>query len=252
VERPVTNTYRRLYDGPKMTRQFLSQRSATFVSCIGVVAAGFFFQIDVFRLILAALCIGLLLRQAVVCGSRATAAKLLFLNSALLSVVSVALRVTLIYVPRHLPFEYWPWFPRMFRSMWLSECSAIILSLGAAGLAIIEVAGKIGGETLRKRFQWSVIASASVLLVINIVNFLRPVTCYDCFFPYGLPFTLFTEDGYAGGGGIVWLGLVADAVIIPIFAAMLTLLWTQTARSDSVASKVSGNRVPTPNVKLRG
>jgi hypothetical protein len=66
----------------------------------------------------------------------------------------------------------------------------------------------------RRRFQWCVIAAASILVLVNIASFLRPVWCADCFFPYGLPFTLFTEGGFAGGGGIVWRGLVADAALL--------------------------------------
>jgi hypothetical protein len=104
---------------------------------------------------------------------------------------------------------------------------AIILALLAAGILATEVAGNLGGETTRKRFQQCVIAAASILVVVNIANFLRPVWCADCFFPYGLPFTLFTEGGYAGGGGIVWLGLVADAALIPAFATICTLLWNR-------------------------
>jgi hypothetical protein len=88
-----------------------------------------------------------------------------------------------------------------------------MLALTGVGLVAIEVAGKIGGDATRKRFQWSIIAAAAVLLAVNIVNFLRPVWCYDFFFPYGLPFTLFPEGGYAGGAGFLWTGLVADAAL---------------------------------------
>ena len=214
-----------------MTRHFRNTRLATTLCCSGIVAAGFFFQIDILRLIVAAACIGLLVYHSAVCGSVVTATKLLFLNSSLLALVFLVLRETLIYAPRHLPQELWPWFYRTFRAMWLSECSAIILAMVAGGLAITEGAGKIGGEVLRKRFQWSIIAATSILLMINLIHFLRPVTCDDCFFPYGLPFTLFTEGGYGGGGGIVWIGLLADAALIPIFAAISVLVWGQTVRS---------------------
>jgi hypothetical protein len=111
----------------------------------------------------------------------------------------------------------------------LAERSAIILALIAAGLGAIEVAGNIGGDTTRKRFQRCVIAAVAILIVVNIANFLRPVGCSDCLFPYGLPFTLFTEDGFAGGGGIVWLGLVADAALVPAFATICTLFWNRIA-----------------------
>ncbi len=67
-------------------------------------------------------------------------------------------------------------------------------------------------------------------LLANIVHFLRPVDCADCFFPYGLPFTLFTEGGYGGGGGLVWAGIFANAALVPAFATICTLLWNRVAK----------------------
>jgi len=203
----------------------------TAVCCIGVVITGLSFENSVFSLsIAAALCIGLLSYGVSKCGSHIKAAKLLFVNSGLLALIVVLLRVILNKVAFHFPHLFWPWFYRIFRVWWVSECSAIILALIAAALMAIEVAGNIGGDMTRMRFQWCVIAAASILVVVNIANFLRPVWCADCFFPYGLPFTFFTDGGFAGGGGFVWLGLVGDAALIPVLATVCTLLWNQIAR----------------------
>lgn len=201
---------------------------ATAVCCIGVMVAGLAFENSVFNLSIAdTLCVGLLCYGASACGPRIKAAKLLLFNSGLLAVISVLLRLTL--SAWRFPREFWPWVHGIFRVSWSSECSAILLALIGAGLVAIEVAGKLGGDTAQKRFQWCVIAAASILVAVNIANFLRPVWCDDCFFPCGLPFTLFTDGGYAGGGGFVWLGLVADAALIPAFAAICTLVWNQIA-----------------------
>jgi hypothetical protein len=54
----------------------------------------------------------------------------------------------------------------------------------------------------------------------NTVHFLRPVTCYDCFFPYGVPFTFYRDGGYAGGGGLVLRGLAADTITVILSAAL--------------------------------
>jgi hypothetical protein len=175
------------------------------------------------------LCIGLWFYGVLACDSHIRTAKLLFFNSGLLALIFVLLRVVLNNIALDFPPVFWPWLFRIFRAWWLSECSAIILALVAAGLVAIEVAGKIGGDTTRKRFQLCLIATATILVVANIANFLRPVWCADCFFPYGLPFTLFTEGGFAGGGGIVLLGLVADAALVPVFATVCTLLWNRIA-----------------------
>lgn len=203
---------------------------ATTIFCSVVVLVGLLFERSVLSFSMAAvLCIGLFFYGASTCVSRVKAARLLFLNAGVLAVILVLLRVVLNNVAFRFPPVFWPWAHRVFRVWWVSECSAIILALIAAGLAAIEVADNIGGDTTRKRFQWCLTAAASILIVVNIANFVRPVWCADCFFPYGLPFTLFTEGGFAGGGGIVWLGLIADAALIPAFATICTLLWERIA-----------------------
>ena len=59
-----------------------------------------------------------------------------------------------------------------------------------------------------------VLISACVFAVINYRNFHRPQGCADCFFPYGVPFTIYHEGGFAGGEGFVWAGLVGDVVLM--------------------------------------
>lgn len=203
-------------------------RLATVICCVGIVVIGLSFESSVFSLsIAAALCIGSLSYGAAVYASRIKAAKLFLLNAGLLALIFALLRVTLNVAWRS---ELWSWLHRIYRVSWLSECSAIILALIAAGLMTIEVADKVGGDAMRKRFQWSLIGGASVLVAANIVHFLRPVDCADCFFPYGLPFTLFTEGGYGGGGGLVWAGIIANAALVPAFATICTLLWSRVAK----------------------
>src|ERR1700722_18063296 len=205
---------------------------ATAACCVGVVVTGLSFESSVLSLsIAAALCIALLSYGASARGSRIEVAKFLLFGSGVLALIFVLLRVTLTKVGWHFPPAYWPWLHRIFRVWWLSECSVIILALIAVGVVAIEVAGKIGGDTTRRRFQWCVIAAASILVAVNIANFLRPAWCSDCFFPYGLPFTFFTDGGFAGGGGFVWHGLVGDVALIPAAATLFTLLWNQIAGS---------------------
>jgi hypothetical protein len=53
---------------------------------------------------------------------------------------------------------------------------------------------------------------ACLFVALNWFNVLRPVTCYNCFFRYGVPLTFYREGRFAGGGGIVWAGLAGDIV----------------------------------------
>lgn len=209
-------------------REINRTRLTTVICCVGVVVIGLSFESGFFSFSIAvALCIGSLSYGAEVYSSRIKAAKLFLLNAGLLALIFALLRVTLNVAWRS---ELWTWLHRIYRISWLSECSAIILALIAVGLMTIEVAGKVGGDAMRKRFQWSLIGGASVLVAANLVHFLRPVDCADCFFPYGLPFTLFTEGGFAGGGGLVWAGIIANAALIPAFATIFTLLWNRIAK----------------------
>ena len=72
--------------------------------------------------------------------------------------------------------------------------------------------------------------------VVNTLHFLRHVTCWDCFFPYGLPFTLYRADGYGGGGGLVWGGLAADVGCVLALAFLTGRIWTFIARSRFLRS----------------
>jgi hypothetical protein len=72
----------------------------------------------------------------------------------------------------------------------------------------------------------SLLASALLFGVVNYFNLTRPVTCHDCFFRYGFPFTFFREGGFAGGGGIVWSGVAGDSLVIVALGASLSWSWT--------------------------
>jgi hypothetical protein len=59
-----------------------------------------------------------------------------------------------------------------------------------------------------------VLVSACVFVIINYKNFHRPQSCNDCFLPYGVPFTIYQEGGFAGGAGFIWTGLVGNMVLM--------------------------------------
>ena len=61
--------------------------------------------------------------------------------------------------------------------------------------------------------------------VVNTIHFLRPVTCLDCSFPYGIPFTLYRNSANAGGGELVLRGLAADVAMVVAFSLLVGALW---------------------------
>jgi len=87
-------------------------------------------------------------------------------------------------------------------------------------------------RVLRRRAQstfdkYSIALAATCLsfVVANTLHLLRRVTCYDCFFPYGVPFTFYREGGYAGGGGLELHGLVADALTVIVCGVLIGGIW---------------------------
>jgi hypothetical protein len=79
------------------------------------------------------------------------------------------------------------------------------------------------------KYGIAVAATGLVFVVVNTIHFLRPATCSDCFFPYGVPFAFYREGGFAGGGGLVWRGLAADAATVIVIAILLGSLWQRVA-----------------------
>src|SRR5215469_17895332 len=97
-----------------MLDHFNSAWLATALCCVGVVVTALSLENSVFSLsIAAALCIGLLCYAASACGSRIKATKLLLVNSGLLALIAVLLRVML--TAERFPSEYWLWLHRLFR-----------------------------------------------------------------------------------------------------------------------------------------
>jgi hypothetical protein len=84
-----------------------------------------------------------------------------------------------------------------------------------------------------RRYGIAFFVVAFVFVAANIRSFLRPVTCFDCFFPYGVPFTLYQEGGYAGGAGIVWRGLAADITIVIVTSALAGRIWQMFAGKNA-------------------
>ena len=73
-------------------------------------------------------------------------------------------------------------------------------------------------------------ATGLVFVIANTAHFLRPHWCWDCFFPYGLPFTFYQDGGYGGGAGFVWGGLAADIGCVVGVALLVGRVWELKAR----------------------
>jgi hypothetical protein len=58
------------------------------------------------------------------------------------------------------------------------------------------------------------LASISLFGFLNYADFTRLVTCVDCSFPYGVPFTWFRGEDFSGGGGFVWSGFALNLLVV--------------------------------------
>jgi hypothetical protein len=79
------------------------------------------------------------------------------------------------------------------------------------------------------KYGFAFALTALMFVVANAINFLRPITCFDCFFPYGVPFTIYHDGGFAGGAGVAWAGLAADAACVGVAALVVARLWETVA-----------------------
>ena len=78
----------------------------------------------------------------------------------------------------------------------------------------------------RARFVLGAVVAFLGLVAANVPQFRRPVTCFDCFLPYGVPFTFYREDGFAGDGGLVWLGLACDLLVVLLAGLAIGKAWS--------------------------
>lgn len=78
---------------------------------------------------------------------------------------------------------------------------------------------------LSKIFAISMLSVASLFAVANLFNLSRTVTCFDCHFPYGVPFTFFQEGGFAGDAGFVWSGMAADGLVVLVCGIAVAAVW---------------------------
>lgn len=72
--------------------------------------------------------------------------------------------------------------------------------------------------------------AALVLLVIGgIIR--HPYECFDCFEPYGFPFTYRQDGGYAGGSSFYLRWLTADLLVLVALTGFFTWAWGRRAKA---------------------
>src|SRR5690348_7049436 len=86
---------------------------------------------------------------------------------------------------------------------------------------------KLRGIALNNSHTYGTALAATGLLfiVVNTMHFFRRGTCADCFFPYGLPFTMYHDGGYQGGAGFNRLGVGADIGCVVGTAVLVARIW---------------------------
>ena len=88
------------------------------------------------------------------------------------------------------------------------------------------------------RYSVALAVAGLAFLIANTIHFLRPVTCGDCSFPYGVPFTLYHDGSYSGGAGFVWSGLAADIGCVLVAAIIFGRIWETVAKARG--SEIAG------------
>jgi hypothetical protein len=98
-------------------------------------------------------------------------------------------------------------------------------------------------ERLGNRTAW--VSSIAAFTFVNVLHLVRPVTCFDCFFPYGVPFTWATLGGFAHDVGFDWAGVGLDVGVVAVVG--LVSSWATSAMPYTVRLRLSrlafGNRL---------
>ncbi|SPE28508.1 hypothetical protein SBA2_40065 [Acidobacteriia bacterium SbA2] len=86
------------------------------------------------------------------------------------------------------------------------------------------------------RYGLGISVAVCVFGIANYFNLSRHVTCHDCFFQYGVPFTFFREGGeggYAGIGGIAWSGVAGNVLVVVAGGTVLGWIWNRVSKRIS-------------------
>jgi hypothetical protein len=64
--------------------------------------------------------------------------------------------------------------------------------------------------TKKGKYTLGFAVRASRLCTVNYANRMRPISCDDCYYDYGLPFAFLREGGFEHGRYILWPRLLGD------------------------------------------
>jgi hypothetical protein len=95
---------------------------------------------------------------------------------------------------------------------------------------------ELRGRVATERYCLALLLSACLWGIANNVYSRRPVTCCDCYWPHGIPFTFYHEGGFAGDAAFVWRGVIGDSLVILLFGAVLGWAWNWFSRQHSIVT----------------
>jgi hypothetical protein len=88
------------------------------------------------------------------------------------------------------------------------------------------------------RYALSFLGIVCVFALANYLHFHRHARCCDFMIPYGLPFPVFLEGGFAGIRRIVWPGIAGDFLFVFATAALIGNMWVRHSRPRANKSAV--------------
>ena len=121
--------------------------------------------------------------------------------------------------------------------------TAVVEGVMAAGVAAIvwwafnsttQPASAQSAKGPARKYVVAILIAACLLGIANNAHSWRPVTCCDCFWPHGIPFTFYHEGGIAGGEDFVWKGIIGDTLVILLAGTGLGWAWNRQIRKRHV------------------
>jgi hypothetical protein len=93
------------------------------------------------------------------------------------------------------------------------------------------------GRVVIEIYCVALLLSACLWGIANNAHSLRRVTCCDCDWPHGIPFTFYREGGFAGDASYAWRGVIGDLFVILLFGGILGWAWNWFSRKHLIGTR---------------
>jgi hypothetical protein len=83
--------------------------------------------------------------------------------------------------------------------------------------------------TKKGKYSLGFAVGSLLLCTVNYANWMRPTSCDDCYYDYGLPFAFLREGGFEHGRYILWPGVLGDLLTTLLVGLIVGIVFARFA-----------------------